>query len=724
MKTKALYIGIAAALVASCSTREMDFSVPQPGYETFYAFFEQPADPGTKVYANEDLLLRWTADDRVSIFNKNTYNQQFRFNGETGDNAGGFKKVDTDEFMTGNAISHVVSVYPYREGTKIAETEVLTLTLPADQPYAENTFGLGANTMVSVTADNFLQYKNIGGYLRLSLFGEGMSVSSITLKGNNGEKLAGKATVSMPLDGAPSATLSADATGEITLRCDPPVALGATAGESVDFWLVVPPVTFSKGFTVTVAGEQGLFEKSTEKTLTIDRNIVSKMSPIEVRLEKPRNVIYYTSTDGSVVTPYDPDAFGANILSNNYVDGRGVIIFDADVTTIGNSAFYACSTLSGITIPDSVTSIGPGAFAVCTSLESFQGKYATQDGLYLMDGNTIIAAAYASMGNRVVIPSGVTAIGDGVFQDNTSLTSVVLPSSVTSLGDSVFRGCTNLSDINLPDGLTSFGTGVFHACSSLTAITLPAGLTRIEHGLFCYCTGLTGIVIPENVTSIGAAAFEGCTGLTSITIPENVTLIDHVAFESCTSLTRITVLPTTPPVCYASFTNTNNAPIYVPAESVNAYKEDRWWSGYADRIMGISTPPASTFIVSAKTQTIELTERQMYYLPLLKTMEIRDDNGNPILVDGEWLMGNGYNGIPEGCSAKDYYEISLSFQYYMPSELRSFCDIDIMNLQFIFDATSEIQFMGQFNVELEWTLSSSLGNYRCNSLILIQGNAV
>ncbi len=275
--------GLTIALLVACSTQEKDFQTPQQDDVVFYASFEQPTEEGTRVYANEDLLLRWTADDRVSIFNKNTYNQQYRFTGVTGDNAGGFRKVDTDEFVTGNPITNVVSVYPYQETTKITEVEALTITLPAEQHYAENTFGLGANTMVSVSEDNFLQYKNVGGYLRLSLYGEGVTVSSIRLKGNNGEKLAGKATVTMPLDGTPTAVLADDATDEITLVCDSPVTLGATAKESVDYWFVVPPVTLSKGFTVTITDPFGrIYEKATSNSITIERSKLSKMSPLEV----------------------------------------------------------------------------------------------------------------------------------------------------------------------------------------------------------------------------------------------------------------------------------------------------------------------------------------------------------------------------------------------------------------------------------------------------------
>ncbi len=636
MKRFALYLGLATALVVSCSTQEKDFQTPVQDDVVFYASFEQPSE-GTRVYANEDLLLRWTADDRVSIFNKLTYNQQYKFTGDTGDNAGGFRKVDTDEFVTGNPISHVVSVYPYQDGTKITESEALTVTLPAEQHYAENTFGLGDNTMISVSADNVLQYKNVGGYLMLKLYGEGVSVSSITLKGNNGEKLAGKATVTMPLDGMPTVTLAEDAMDQISLVCDSPVALGATAEESKDFWLVVPPVSFSQGFQITVSGKGGVFEKSTEKAVTIERNKLSKMAPIEVELTptQPRNVIYYTSSDGAVVTPYNPDVFGANILSNEYVEGLGVITFDGDVTTIGRFAFNGCSDLTGITIPESVTSIGEAAFNRCSSLITFSGKYSSQDGLLLIDsGNNLIAVALGAINGEVTIPDGVTRIGrsalsgcssltsitipesvtsigeaafescsslteitipKGVtsienyaFNDCSSLTSITIPESVTTIGNWAFSWCTSLTNITIPEGVTSIGNFAFHVCSSLTNITIPEGVTTIGNNAFQTCKSLTSITIPESVTAIGISAFQNCESLTSITIPESVTTIGISAFQNCESLTSITVKPDVPPTgAGGMFNKTNNAPIYVPAGSVDAYKSAQYWSDYADRIQAI-----------------------------------------------------------------------------------------------------------------------------------------
>ena len=323
-----------AALMASCSIRKESPAPPPQDDVIFYASFERPAEEGTKVYANEDLLLRWTADDRVSIFNLLTYNQQDRFTGETGDNAGEFAKVAGDEFVTGNPIAHVVSVHPYRADTKITEDEVLTFTLPAEQHYAGNTFGLGANSMVAVSSDNVLIFKNVCGYLRLSLFGEGVSISSITLNGNHGEKLAGKASVIMPLNGIPSVSMASSATDEITLICDSPVPLGATAQDATTFWFVLPPVTFDQGFSILASSPDGLaFVKSTSKSITIERSHLSKIAPTEVELasivislaldktsvsmkigesaslkatSKPDNVpLTWTSSDDRIVTVYN-----------------------------------------------------------------------------------------------------------------------------------------------------------------------------------------------------------------------------------------------------------------------------------------------------------------------------------------------------------------------------------------------------------------------------------
>lgn len=643
MKRIAFYSVIAAALVASCSTQEKDIQTPIRDDVIFYASFEQPSEE-TRVYANEDLLLRWTADDRVSIFNKLTYNQQFKFTGETGDNAGGFRKVDTDEFVTGNTISHVVSVYPYQEGTKISESEALTLALPSVQHYAENTFGLGANTMVAVSSDNVLQYKNVCGYLKLSLYGSSVSISSITMRGNNGENLTGKATVTMPLDGVPSVVFADDATDEITLVCDTPIALGASAEESTDFWFVVPPVTFSKGFTIAVnESTGGVFEKSTPKSITIERSTVSKMSPIRVeQMVIPNNVIYYTSSDEKVVTPYKTDVFGANIVSNEYVDGQGIITFDGDVTSVGNSAFYQSVSLASVIIPNSVKSIGQEAFNGCSSLSFIN----IPEQITAIQNNTF---ARCSSLSSITIPKNVTKIGDAAFM-YTSLRSLTIPQSVTSIGSFAFSNCEKIESITvdsgnpkfnsegncnaiidtdskvlvlgcknttIPDYVTSIGYGAFCGCADLSSITIPKSVVIIDDEAFDGCVNLSSIIIPDSVTSLGKWAFYSCSSLTSIIIPESVSSIGYMCFTRCSGLGEIQCLRETPPSAGQYMFDYTHCPIYVPEGSVEAYQSKTYWRDYKTRIQAfpssyihvtsISLDRTSLSIPLGRTKTLTAT---------------------------------------------------------------------------------------------------------------------
>ena len=520
----ALYLGIAAALVASCSIQEEDYKVPEQDDVIFYASFEQPSEE-TRVYANENLYLRWTADDRVSIFNKITYNQQYKFLGETGDNSGGFNRVDAAEFVTGNEIPHVVSVYPYQEGTKISEEEVLTLTLPAEQHYVENTFGLGANTMVSVSEDNVLQYKNVGGYLRLSLYGEGVTVSSISLKGNNGEKFAGKATVTMPLDGVPTVSLANDATDEITLVCDIPIALGATSEESKDFWFVIPPVMFSKGFTIFITqANGGVFEKATSKSITIERSNLSKMSVMEVERALPSGNIAFADviakyacvekfdTDGDGELSYSEAAVVTSLnglFSNwNTVSSFDEIRYFTSVTsTVG--VFENLSKLTSITIPDNITSLG--TFKGCSALQS------------------------------VILPSQLATLPSSCFDGCISLSSVVLPTTITAIPLYCFQNCSSIRTIDLPQSLTHIASYAFRGCSALSDIVFPSSLINIDSYAFENCIAIESMVFPDSVSLVSKYAFSGCTGLLTISFGSE-TKIGEYAFSRCSSLVSV-VLP-------------------------------------------------------------------------------------------------------------------------------------------------------------------------------------
>ena len=154
------------------------------------------------------------------------------------------------------------------------------------------------------------------------------------------------------------------------------------------------------------------------------------------------------------------------------------------VTSVGDSAFNYCDSLTSVSIPNSVTSIGNEAFEFCHSLTS------------------------------VTIPNSVTSIGYYAFSDCTSLTSVTIPDSVTSIGGGAFSDCNSLTSISIPNSVTSMGG--FLRCSSLTSITIPNSITSIGNGEFSWCSSLTSVTIPNSVTSIGDVAFLDCNSLTDI----------------------------------------------------------------------------------------------------------------------------------------------------------------------------------------------------------------
>ena len=247
---------------------------------------------------------------------------------------------------------------------------------------------------------------------------------------------------------------------------------------------------------------------------------------------------YSVRDDGTVViTGYSGSAEKVDIPEK--IDGKSV-------TSIGDYAFYYCSSLTSVTIPNSVTSIGEYAFGDCANL------------------------------TNITIPNSVTSICKGAFIDCTSLTSIKIPNSVTRILRDAFRDCTNLTSVTLPESLTYIGSA-FEGCTSLTSITIPNSVTYVDAYAFAGCTSLTEIKVAvenpnyvsvngvlynksrtvlicypagkkdknykilDSVTAINRYAFYGCTSLASIMIPDSVTEICESAFSGCTSLTSITI---------------------------------------------------------------------------------------------------------------------------------------------------------------------------------------
>ena len=192
------------------------------------------------------------------------------------------------------------------------------------------------------------------------------------------------------------------------------------------------------------------------------------------------------------------------------------------------------TTLQEVILPEGITSIGQKAFIGCQKLTSIQLPETVKE-----IGNQ--AFSQCNILTKINIPEGVTKIGESTFSMCTSLTSIQLPEGLTEVGRIAFANCSSLKEISIPKEVTKIEAGTFQGCTSLTSIQLPEGLTEIGSNAFYSCNSLTTINIPKGVTKIGVSTFEFCTSLPSIQLPETVTEIGGSAFNYCSSLKEINI---------------------------------------------------------------------------------------------------------------------------------------------------------------------------------------
>ncbi len=228
-------------------------------------------------------------------------------------------------------------------------------------------------------------------------------------------------------------------------------------------------------------------------------------------------IFRYTTSDGKPVTLANNLDFGSKILSHTD-DGKGKfsIEFVSNISRIPDKAFYSTKINSNLVIPKTVISIGASAFA----------NTACQD---------------------ISLPLSLTEIGEGAFENCTSLQKLNLPSKLKKIGSRAFKGCNITGPLNIPNTVTEIGDGAFQNCSKLSGkLTLPANLKKIGSKTFQNCNSFTGtLVIPNSVTEIGQEAFSDCSRFTGLSLPNNLRKIEFGAFARCINLSGPLSIPET-----------------------------------------------------------------------------------------------------------------------------------------------------------------------------------
>ena len=335
----------------------------------------------------------------------------------------------------------------------------------------------------------------------------------------------------------------------------------------------------------------------------------------------------YTGSATALVIPSQLDGYTVTSIGDSAFyncDSLTSITIPDSVTSMGDHAFANCESLTSITIPDSVTSIGSYAFFSCDLLEritveSSNLNYSSEKGILFNKNKTeliqypagktdtayTIPSSVTSIGGgafsscdlliRITIPDSVMSIGGSAFQSCTSLESIKIPSSVSSIGGGAFFGCTSLESVTIPDGITSIGDSAFRNCDSLLSVAIPNSVTSIEDYTFYGCTSLESITILDSVTSIGEGAFGFCDSLTSITIPDNVTRIEDYTFSYCASLARITISDSVKSIGNYAFANCDSLISVTIPDSVTSIGDSAFWYCNKPTIYGKAGSTAETY---------------------------------------------------------------------------------------------------------------------------------
>ena len=526
---KHIYLLLAALSIVACTKLDDNvLATNQVGLpDTIELSFEDSTDD-TRVAINEYNQTTWSPGDAISVFYRSTKNLKWQYEGDYEATHASFSYISGD---TGTQTSEAITIlYPYNEDASVDYScRYIHTALPATQQYAKNSYGLNGNIMVASGNNTRFKLRSVCGWLRIAIAGADRKISSVSLRGNNGEILAGDIVID-----ANSAEYTLDNGGsianKITLKCGDGLALQYAP---VYLHIGVLPQTFSKGITVEVKYTDGHTTKlNTTSAMTIARNHIVPMECVDsegnpISSSVPNNQIWYSATG---YVDFENGNYGeARCISNQFDEttGTGVAIFSASIKSI-NSIGGSGGNLKSLMLPKSLQSICAESFAYCSQLTHLE------------------------------LNEGLEVIGDNAFAFCTQLEQVRIPESVIEIGTNPFAGCTSISEFK--GGHVSADGHCLVMGNRLIAIAPKASTTY---------------TLPGNIKSIDSYCLMGRSDITELTLPSGLERISDYAFSGASTLNRIHCKSQTPPEIgnqvFADLTE-----IYVPINSFEEYIANGW----------------------------------------------------------------------------------------------------------------------------------------------------
>ena len=466
----------------------------------------------------------------------------------------------TDATFVGDCVGdELLAIYPYDISGRHKDGNIY-LTLPQEQEYVSGSFGPGAFPMIAMgTLESGLKFKNLAAVLKISMKGKSL-IKSITLTANDkATSLSGPAAVKTDYEDEPQLTMSEGASSSVVLNVN---AIELSETDETDFFIVVPAQTYKGGLTLTIDAYTEVVTKTISSDITFNRSQVRAIKGLELYAEIPEisidklpdNEIWYITEDGKPVYVTASGSFGANVVSNTYKEGKGVVVFDGTVTELPMQMFIDAEKVTAVYLPKTVAKIDKNPLRDIDRLTYIYSVLATEDNKSLILDGTLHSVAKIGV-EEYVTPPEVSKIAYSAMHRMPELKKLVISEGVTIMEERAVEECNELEEVHLPSSLSDMSAYAFMCNLKLKGfygdnqMITDDNLALVKDNynnlgmrtLLQYASGadLTSYSIPEDVQLISNYAFYAASNLREVTFPEGIKLASGDAFYKTYNIERL-----------------------------------------------------------------------------------------------------------------------------------------------------------------------------------------